>query len=203
MSESDALSDTPDQVLALLDDPGAQSILSITASGPYSVSELVARCDLSTATVYRKVNALVDTGLLEKRIRIRSRGRNASEYVLQQGRITIPVLDEDSIAIDCTIEIRAQSTDQLPWINGAIERQASTDGGRNSRTEKDTTDRQHLASLFIDVTGTDELVDRQDIPVRNRLVDDESRSISEYVQTAAGDDGLAEAIDESNPSQIP
>lgn len=78
-------------VLGLLADPDARAIMLATASDSLSVPELVGRCEIPTATAYRKVEALVETGLLSKNIRIRPHGRNANEYELRQRSISITI----------------------------------------------------------------------------------------------------------------
>ena len=78
-------------VLGLLADRDARAILMATAREAVSVPELVTVCEIPTATAYRKVEALVDTGLLTKNIRIRPHGRNANEYQLRPRSISIDI----------------------------------------------------------------------------------------------------------------
>ena len=60
----------------------------------------------------------------------------------------------------------------------------------------DDGDRQRrLQSLFVDVTGTDELVERRSDSESSRRIDDGDESdLSEYVTAVARNDGLSDAI---------
>lgn len=82
-------SDEPRTVLTALADTDARAILAATEAEPRSVAELVDHCEIPTATAYRKIDDLVETGLLEERVRIRPQGRNVSEYVLGVKAITV------------------------------------------------------------------------------------------------------------------
>ena len=86
----------PTAVLSLLADQNARSILAATVSSPQTVPDLVTECDIPAATAYRKVEALVDVGLLHERIRIRPHGRNANEYRLATNTINIQLTDSDT-----------------------------------------------------------------------------------------------------------
>ena len=81
--------------LSLLADQNARSILAATASSPRTVPDLVTECDIPAATAYRKVEALVEVGLLDEQIRIRPHGRNANEYLLATDTIEIQLRDGD------------------------------------------------------------------------------------------------------------
>ena len=82
-------SDEPRTVLTALADTDTRAILAATGAEPRSVAELVDHCEIPTATAYRKVDDLVEAGLLEERVRIRPQGRNVSEYVLGVNAITV------------------------------------------------------------------------------------------------------------------
>lgn len=57
-----------DAVLEALGDDSSRSILVATSDRPMTAKELTERCHVSPTTVYRRINALVDRGLLEKRV---------------------------------------------------------------------------------------------------------------------------------------
>ncbi|WP_181693333.1 helix-turn-helix transcriptional regulator [Natronomonas sp. LN261] len=92
--------ESPVSVLGTLADSESRAILEATATEPKSIAELVDECRLSTATAYRKVDALVDIGLLDERVRIRSDGRNAAEYAMKPGEITITLDDSEGLRIE-------------------------------------------------------------------------------------------------------
>lgn len=53
-------------VLEALNDPDTREILRATTDGPRSTSEIAEECDLPLSTTYRKIDTLVECGLLEK-----------------------------------------------------------------------------------------------------------------------------------------
>ncbi|WP_079978608.1 winged helix-turn-helix domain-containing protein [Halolamina sediminis] len=67
-------------LLAVLDDPDCRAVLEVTGEQPLSATEIVERCDIPSSTAYRKIERLVDAGLLREGVRIRSSGKHASEY---------------------------------------------------------------------------------------------------------------------------
>lgn len=68
-------------LLSMLADADARQILAATSTRPCTVNEIVETCGIPTPTAYRKVDTLETCGLLVERIRIRSSGRHASEYL--------------------------------------------------------------------------------------------------------------------------
>ena len=68
------------EILGVLDDATCRSILEATGDEARSASELSEACDLALSTTYRKLNALVDAGLLREGTRIRHSGSHTSEY---------------------------------------------------------------------------------------------------------------------------
>jgi predicted transcriptional regulator len=67
-------------LLDALDDPDCRAVLEVTGAEPLSAQDIVERCEIPSSTAYRKIEKLVDLGLLRKGIRIRSSGKHASEY---------------------------------------------------------------------------------------------------------------------------
>ncbi|MFC6838516.1 ArsR/SmtB family transcription factor [Halomarina ordinaria] len=57
-------------VLDYLGDEVARNVLVACADGTRNVSELAGHCDVSEATIYRRLNRLIEAGLLEERTRI-------------------------------------------------------------------------------------------------------------------------------------
>ncbi|WP_254547472.1 ArsR/SmtB family transcription factor [Halomarina pelagica] len=69
------MSDPDPQLAELLDHLGdgvSRSVLAACASETRSVGELATMCEVSEATIYRRLNRLIDAGLLEERTRIGS-----------------------------------------------------------------------------------------------------------------------------------
>lgn len=189
-----------EDVLRALTDADSQAILESTATEPASVPELVERCDIPISTAYRKVTALVEAGLLEERIRVRPEGGNLSEYCLRAGKITVTVDGTGEVSIDGD----AAGSDRGPECSDSspeapTQRPVSTDGGEEIGPP-DSRDRT-LRGLFVDITGVEEVVARQDPSPPKQLLDGETSSIAETVENAVQNDGLAETIEEPETGQ--
>ena len=89
------VSDDPDfeRVVALLDDPQARTILLATSVEPRSATELAERCDASQQTVYRRLDRLVDAGLVEDHTRVRKDGHHDTVYTATLEEVTIGLRD--------------------------------------------------------------------------------------------------------------
>lgn len=117
------------EILDAIADTDSQQILGATASEARTVSELVKECDCSTASLYRKVNTLCEVGLLQERVRIRSTGRNSSEYKLTIESIMIEFCANENLEVKITFLPQSTSHDllqQSPIRQDVL----TTDGGR-------------------------------------------------------------------------
>jgi hypothetical protein len=63
-----------------LGDDCSRSILVATSCRPMTAKELTERCVVSPTTVYRRINALADRGLLEKRVSLGGDGGQTTVY---------------------------------------------------------------------------------------------------------------------------
>ena len=86
--------------LDLLDDGHVRTILTATSVEPLSAKELSDRCDVSTATIYRRLDRLTDAGLVAERTRPRADGHHDTVYAatleefsvrLHDGKLTFDV----------------------------------------------------------------------------------------------------------------
>lgn len=84
-----------DNIFSILDDEYARKILKATSLKPMTAKELSEGYDMSRATVSRRVNTLVDRGLLTEGTRIDPEGHHASEYEANLNRITVTLADGD------------------------------------------------------------------------------------------------------------
>ena len=75
-------------VVSLLDDEHVRSIL-------VAASELGDRCDLSTSSIYRRLDRLTDADLVGERTRPRSDGHHETVYVSRLDRFELTVRDGD------------------------------------------------------------------------------------------------------------
>lgn len=80
---------SPEQVLDLLSDSHSRSILAATAQSPTAVPDLVEHSTMSSATAYRKVNQLVEAGLLEATVCVRPGGKNFRKFSLGVERVHV------------------------------------------------------------------------------------------------------------------
>lgn len=87
------------EILALLDDEYARSILGETSERPMSATELSDHCDASRSTVYRRIDRLTDCDLLAERTRYDPDGHHRNVYAsrLEEVRVRFeggePVLE--------------------------------------------------------------------------------------------------------------
>ena len=79
------------EIVALLDDEHARSILAATSAEPLSAAELGDRCDVSVSTIYRRVDRLEDADLLDERTRPRPDGHHETVYVATLDRFELTV----------------------------------------------------------------------------------------------------------------
>lgn len=93
-----------DDVLTALSDQDCQCILTATASEPKTASELVDTCGIPQSTLYRKLELLVDTDLLEERVRLHDGGKHPSEYVRSVEDVVIGV-GECSVSVDQRVAV--------------------------------------------------------------------------------------------------
>lgn len=68
------------ELLDVLDDEDCRAILVETGEEALSTKDIAERCDIPSSTAYRKVDRLVETGLLSDRIRICGSGSQTREY---------------------------------------------------------------------------------------------------------------------------
>ncbi|WP_436933619.1 helix-turn-helix domain-containing protein [Halovenus marina] len=172
--------DRSQAILGALADTDGRAIIAATAQQPRSVSDIVDECEIPIATVYRKVNHLVEIGLLEERIQIQSTGRNKRLFTLRVAGIRAEITEDGDAALSFVVQ---QSPDGTPS-------QLSTDGGRDTDAET-----QHLKELFVSVTGTGECVETQDGTDQSRHLDASAdESVSRYITDIAKADGLGETL---------
>ncbi|NHN42855.1 helix-turn-helix transcriptional regulator [Halorubellus sp. JP-L1] len=87
-------------VLRSLDDDKCRAILA-TLDEPKSATELCDECDLSSSTVYRKLERLRDAALVKEYTEVRSDGPNATLYERHFTDVSISIDgDEFAVSID-------------------------------------------------------------------------------------------------------
>lgn len=79
-SEPTDPADRPAEHLDVLGNQCSRTILRATQDGPRTAKELTDRTDCSSATVYRRINDLLENDLLEECIRFESGGSHTTAY---------------------------------------------------------------------------------------------------------------------------
>jgi predicted transcriptional regulator len=81
-------------VFALLDDEHARRIIQMTDREPMAAREISSQLDTSRATVYRRLNRLVDAGLLTASIEINGNGHHRKRFQTATNRLSLSLSDE-------------------------------------------------------------------------------------------------------------
>lgn len=69
-----------EEVLDVLGDDCSRTILATASARPVSAKELIKQCDVSSATVYRRVNSLLEQDLLREEVSFTSGGKQNTVY---------------------------------------------------------------------------------------------------------------------------
>lgn len=80
-------------IVSLLDDEHVRVILTATSAEPLSAEALSDRCGVSQSAIYRRVNQLVEAGLLDEQTRPRSDGHHDTVYMAALERFELVVQD--------------------------------------------------------------------------------------------------------------
>jgi hypothetical protein len=119
---ADSTEGVPDalvSVVAALDDPCARAVLVLTADRARSADELAAQTDASRATVYRRINDLVDLDLLTESQELDPDGNHFKTYQARLERVTI---DLNPDGFELHLERREVEDDAVARLNRLTER---------------------------------------------------------------------------------
>ncbi|WP_433631471.1 helix-turn-helix domain-containing protein [Halomicrococcus sp. NG-SE-24] len=86
---------SPAELFALLDDEYARDILTKTSERPMSAQTLSTECDASLPTIYRRLNDLEASDMVEKRTRPDPDGNHRAVYEATVERVEIDIVDGD------------------------------------------------------------------------------------------------------------
>ncbi|ELY88285.1 hypothetical protein C483_16281 [Natrialba hulunbeirensis JCM 10989] len=84
--------------LDVLGDECARTILVATSAGPKTAKELTDRTDSSSATVYRRINNLLESNLLAECVRFESDGSHTTAYEATVEHVEVQI-DADGIDV--------------------------------------------------------------------------------------------------------
>lgn len=88
----------PSAQLDVLGDECARTILVATSEGPKTAKELTDRTDSSSATVYRRINNLLETDLVAECVRFDEDGSHTTAYEATIEQLCVRI-DADGIAV--------------------------------------------------------------------------------------------------------
>ncbi|MBV0900581.1 ArsR/SmtB family transcription factor [Haloarcula salina] len=95
---------SPTEVFALLDDEYARSLLAATSHEPMTATALSDDCEMSRSTVYRRLDALEDCGLVAARTELADDGHHATVYEARMDELTVRLTDG---AFDITLAVES------------------------------------------------------------------------------------------------
>lgn len=94
--------ETVDGVLDVLSDEYACRILCALDGGPLSADDLVAECDMSRPTVYRRLDDLTAVGLVDSRRSLSPEGHTRQEYHCRLSTATFQISED---GVDGTVQL--------------------------------------------------------------------------------------------------
>lgn len=103
-----------DSLLTLITDDNCRDIIRETRYEALTANELAQRCDIGLSTTYRKIDSMVEAGILEERIRLTSERRQINEYSHEIDEIELSVTEAG-----ISVAISARQTDQTSQRLGA------------------------------------------------------------------------------------
>lgn len=80
-------------LLDVLGNPSARAILRRSTDDSVTIDELLNTCEVSRTTIYRRVNELVDLGLLEESIRFTKGNQQRRQFRTTSDEITLRIGD--------------------------------------------------------------------------------------------------------------
>ncbi|MEF8829683.1 MAG: winged helix-turn-helix domain-containing protein [Haloarcula sp.] len=102
------------EVFSVLDDEYSRAILEATRRGPKSGKELSEECEMSRATVSRRVNELLDRGFIMERTQVDPDGHHYSEYEAVLDRVDVRLKRETGF--DIRVEVEEDAADRFARI---------------------------------------------------------------------------------------
>jgi len=98
-----------DEILSLLADDYVQSILDTLSEGPKPATEIADDCEVSTVTVYRRLDRLETVGLVTATTQVAADGNHRATYRARQVSVDVS-LTEDGLTGELTIPAEQESS---------------------------------------------------------------------------------------------
>lgn len=130
----------PDNVIEVLASSESRTILSAASVRPMSAEELEQICDVSLPTVYRRINVLVEYGLLSEQQAVDAEKGQYKQFRTDLKEVRIAV-DDGGFNID--IKLRRDTVDRFGEMIRDIGESVTTDPQEAPADESDTTTETH------------------------------------------------------------
>lgn len=108
-----------DDLLTALSDPRSRAILRSIANRTLTAAELSEALDLPLSTVYRKLDRLVETPLVEETHRLASDGRHPAQYSCPVDRIEVTLSGDGNGRLDIDMSPRSGAAADSEFAAGA------------------------------------------------------------------------------------
>ena len=105
--------ESPTEVMQALADPDSRAIMATAVGEHRTAAELADSCGIPLSPTYRKVDDLVDLGLLAEKVRIRPGRHDAYEYRLRPKSIAVRITSEGELAAVCSFDEDAEATEPI------------------------------------------------------------------------------------------
>ncbi len=102
----------PREILTLLGDDHVQTILSVTSEQPMSASELSDMCNVSPATIYRRLEQLVEHDLVSAQDEIAADGNHFKKYEATVEHIDVR-LDQGEFQVNVGSTMQDDASDRF------------------------------------------------------------------------------------------
>lgn len=88
-----------DTALEALDDPDCRALLEAATGRARTAGELIEVSGVPRSTTYRKLDQLVEAGLLEERVRVSPEGSHASEYRRTVDDVVVSITETGGVTV--------------------------------------------------------------------------------------------------------
>lgn len=105
------------EVLAVLSDDIAETILTVTDQHAMSAQSLEARCDASLTTIYRRIDELLAYGLLRERLELQPDGNHYKVFESNLEELSVNIDDGD---LDVNVDRCDDAPDRFSTIWDAM-----------------------------------------------------------------------------------
>lgn len=176
---------SPTEVVAVLSDADSRTILSSVAAESRTVSELAATCEIPLSTAYRKVDTLVETGLLDERMQLRTTGtdKHTHEYRLRPTSVELVLTASGELEATCARETQRTSAEPRSSQDDTTRpRTIETNDNKESSASTTQYEPRPPPSPFVDVPGTEKVIRTQTSPVSSQHIDNTTPELSKYLQ---------------------